>query len=124
MYENMCAICGQPIIGYWHEIEKNHICQSCAASTTVYDLYMRDLIAIKPDIIDSDAALVTKDGEELKAEMTVKVIEENSGADNATYDELIIDGIDYNLPADEFVEKYANNPDALRHYKELMNDSL
>lgn len=67
MYENKCVICGQPIIGYWHEIGKNHICQSCAASTTVYDLYMRDLIAIKPDIIDSDAALVTKVNEQADA---------------------------------------------------------
>lgn len=67
MYENKCAICGQSIIGYWHEIGKIHICQSCAASTTVYDLYMRDLIAIKPDIIDSDAVLVTKVNEQADA---------------------------------------------------------
>lgn len=64
MYENKCAICGQPILGYWYELEKKNICQSCAASTTVYDLFQRDIIDIKPDIVVSEATLVTKDDEE------------------------------------------------------------
>lgn len=61
MYENKCVICGQPILGYWFEVGKNNVCQSCAASTTVYDLFQRDIIDIKPDIVDGDATLVTKD---------------------------------------------------------------
>lgn len=61
MYENKCAICGQPIIGYWYPVGKNNICQSCGASMTVYDLYMHDIVDIKPDIVESDATLVTKD---------------------------------------------------------------
>lgn len=72
MYENKCAICGQPILGYWYEVGKNNVCQSCAASTTVYDLFQRDIIDIKPDIVDGEATLVTKDGEEVKAYMTAK----------------------------------------------------
>lgn len=61
MYENKCAICGQPILGYWFEVGKNNICQSCAASTTVYDLFQRDIINLKPDIVDGEATLVTKE---------------------------------------------------------------
>ncbi len=61
MYENKCAVCGQPILGYWYEVEKKNVCQSCAASTTVYDLFQRDIIDIKPDIVDAEATLVTKD---------------------------------------------------------------
>lgn len=72
MYENKCAICGQPILGYWYEVGKKNVCQSCAAFTTVYDLFQRDIIDIKPDIVDTNATLVTKDGEELKAYMAAK----------------------------------------------------
>lgn len=61
MYENKCVICGQPILGYWYEVGKKNICQSCAATTTVYDLFQRDIVDINPDIVDSNATLVTKD---------------------------------------------------------------
>lgn len=67
MYENKCAICRHPILSYWYEVGKKNICQSCAASTTVYDLFQRDIIDIKPDIVDSEATLVTKDGEQVSS---------------------------------------------------------
>lgn len=72
MYENKCAICGQPILGYWYEVGKKNVCQSCAATTTVYDLFQRDIIDIKPDIVDGEATLVTKDDEVDKAYMAEK----------------------------------------------------
>lgn len=62
MNANTCVICKQPILGYWHEIGKNVICQSCASFTTVYDLYQSGVIDIKPDIIEVEP-LVTKDDE-------------------------------------------------------------
>lgn len=72
MDTQVCVICKQPIIGYWHELEKNNIiCQSCAAVTTVYDLFQRGIIDIKPDIVDVEVvvsqdtdSLVTKGDEE------------------------------------------------------------
>lgn len=72
MYENKCAICGQPILGYWYEVGKKNICQSCAASTTVYDLFQRDIVDIKPDIVDGEATLVTKDDEEAEVYVASK----------------------------------------------------
>lgn len=72
MDTQVCIICKKPILGYWHELGKNSIiCQSCAAVTTVYDLFQRGIIDIKPDIVevedvvyqDTDS-LVTKDDEE------------------------------------------------------------
>lgn len=72
MYENKCAICGQPILGYWYEIGKKNVCQSCAASTTVYDLFQRDIVDIKPEIVDTDGVLVTKGDEEAKAYVSSK----------------------------------------------------
>lgn len=72
MYENKCVICGQPILGYWYEVGKKNICQSCAASTTVYDLFQCDIIDIKPDIVDTDGVLVTKGDEEVKAYVASK----------------------------------------------------
>lgn len=71
-YINKCAICGKPILGYWYALGKNNICQSCGASVTVYDLFMRDLVDIKPDIIDSDATLVTKDSDSPKQVISSK----------------------------------------------------
>lgn len=73
MNENFCAVCHKPIIGYWHEVGKNCICQECAATTTVYNLYMLDLISIKPEIIEVEATLVTKDDEQLKTDMAEKI---------------------------------------------------
>lgn len=72
MDTQVCVICKQPILGYWHELGKNNIiCQSCAAVTTVYDLFQRGIIDIKPDIVETEAivyadtdSLVTKDDEE------------------------------------------------------------
>ena len=67
MDAQFCIICKRPIIGYWHELGKNNvICQSCAAVTTVYDLFQRGIIDIKPDIVETEAvvyqdSLVTKD---------------------------------------------------------------
>lgn len=72
MYENKCAICGQPILGYWFRVEKKDMCQSCAAVTTVYDLFQRDIIDIKPDIVETEATLVTKDDEKVKAYVAAK----------------------------------------------------
>lgn len=80
-YINNCAICGKPILGYWYALGKNNICQSCGASVTVYDLFMRDLVDIKPDIIDSDATLVTKDELNEKYGMVANTVD-------AVYDEL------------------------------------
>lgn len=74
MYENKCAICGQPIIGYWYEVGKKNVCQLCAASTTVYDLFQHDIIDIKPDIVDGIGTLVTKDGEESESNLTKKSV--------------------------------------------------
>lgn len=68
MYENKCVICGQPILGYWFEVGKRNVCQSCAASTTVYDLFQRDIIDMKPDIFDGEAILVTKEVADYMAE--------------------------------------------------------
>ena len=70
MDAQVCIICKHPILGYWHELGKNNIiCQSCAAVTTVYDLFQRGIIDIKPDVYDTEAvvlkdSLVTKDDEE------------------------------------------------------------
>ena len=72
MNTQVCVICKQPILGYWHELGKNNIiCQSCAAVTTVYDLFQRGIIDIKPDIVDAECvvyqdsdSLVTKDDED------------------------------------------------------------
>ena len=69
-----CVICKRPIIGYWHEIGKNKICQSCAASVTVYDLYMKDIVSIKPEIIDVEATLVTKEDEDMKNYLSSKQV--------------------------------------------------
>lgn len=69
MYENKCAICGQSILGYWYPVGKNNICQSCGAANTIYDLYMRDLLPIQPDIIDGAVTLVTKGEESAKVEL-------------------------------------------------------
>lgn len=55
MNVNYCSICKKPIIGYFHEIGKNAVCQSCSAFTTVYDLYQRGILEIKPDIVETDA---------------------------------------------------------------------
>lgn len=99
MYENKCAICGQPILGYWFRVEKKDMCQSCAAVTTVYDLFQRDIIDIKPDIVETEATLVTKGDEELKAEMTEK------SQPNATFGMAVNDIVDAEA-TDEQVEKF------------------
>ena len=88
MYENKCVICGQPILGYWYEIGKKNVCQSCAASTTVYDLFQRDIIDIKPDIVDGEATLVTKDDEET-VEATLVTKDDEEAANNAATDEQV-----------------------------------
>lgn len=86
-YINKCAICGKPILGYWYALGKNNICQSCGASVTVYDLFMRDLVDIKPDIIDSDSTLVTKaEIEELDSKSALNAA--YGKAVNAVYDNL------------------------------------
>ncbi len=82
MYENKCAICGQSILGYWYEVGKKNVCQSCAAITTVYDLFQRDIIDIKPDIVDGEATLVTKENEELSDELR------SDNSDDATNEQV------------------------------------
>lgn len=73
MNENKCVICRKPIIGYWYEIEKNiSICQSCAAVTTVEELYQHDIAELKPDIIEVDSTLVTKEDEDMKNYLSSK----------------------------------------------------
>lgn len=90
MNENNCAVCRKPIIGYWHEVNNHCVCQNCAAMTTVYNLYMLDIIPIKPDIIEVESTLVTKGDEELKARMPEKsqFSAEYGAAVNATDDEV------------------------------------
>lgn len=86
-YVNTCAICGKPIIGYWYELGKNNICQSCGASVTVYDLYMSDLVGIKPDIVEGVATFVIKEElEKLDAKHTNNA--EYGKAVTAMFDEV------------------------------------
>lgn len=67
MNANVCSICKKPIIGYFHEIGKNVVCQSCSAFTTVYDLYQNGILEIKPDIIEA-GAIVYADTDSIKVE--------------------------------------------------------
>lgn len=100
-YMNTCAICGKPIIGYWYALGKNNICQSCGASVTVYDLYMRDFVDIKPDVVESTATLVTK--EELEELDSKHVINAEYGKTAGTvHDESRSDA----TMTDEQVEKF------------------
>lgn len=79
MNSQVCVICKQPILGYWHELGKNNIiCQSCASFTTVYDLFQRGVIDIKPDIVDTEA-LVYQDSEPLVTKDDEKKISVDDG---------------------------------------------
>lgn len=84
MNENICAVCHKPILGYWHEVEKNLVCQSCAAITTVYDMFMLDLIPIKPEIIEGNATLVTKEDEKIHFDTANEAVDNP----NAQYNQL------------------------------------
>lgn len=84
MDANVCIICKQPILGYWHELGKNKIiCQSCAAVTTVYDLFQRGIIDIKPDIVETEA-VVYQDSEPL----VTKGDDEKNPPDRLPYETL------------------------------------
>lgn len=139
MYENKCAICGQPIIGYWYEIGEKNVCHSCAASTTVYDLFQCDIVDIKPDIVDTDAVLLAEGGNENKGQMLDK------SRLNAEYGMAVKDSIGYHYTgaetdvnteatlvtkgddghesqtANELQSNVSYDTDALQYYTELMN---
>lgn len=99
-YVNICAICGKPIIGYWYTLGKNNICQPCGA-VTVYDLYMRDMIDIKPEVVESSASLVTN--EELEELDSKHVINAEYGK---TATAVLSESHDDTTMTDEQVEKF------------------